>query len=48
MQAYVAQPCSRRDLRRLAMEIRKRLELENIIYFPVVQLLELMSEIFPK
>ena len=48
MQAYVAQPCSRLDLRRLAMEIRRKLGLETALYFPVVQFLELMSEIFPR
>ena len=48
MQTYVAQPCSRRDLRRLAMGIRLKLGLEDSLYFPVVQLLELMSAIFPR
>ena len=47
MPAYIAQPCSRLDLRNLAMEIRRLLKLENCVYFPVVQLLELMSELFP-
>ena len=48
MNAYIAQPCSRQDLRRLAFLIRKKLCLENVLYFPVVQLLELMSELFPR
>ena len=30
------------------MEIRRKLGLETALYFPVVQFLELMSEIFPR
>ena len=48
MNAYMAQPCSRLDLRRLAMDIRYKLGLEKELFFPIVQFLELMSEIFPK
>ena len=47
MQSYISQPCSRKDIRLLALEVRKTLRLENVVYFPIVQLLELMYELFP-
>jgi len=46
MQTYVAQPCSRNNLRHLAMKIRRMIKAENILYFPVVKLLELMPVLF--
>jgi len=47
MQTYVMQPCSRLDLRRLAMRVRQILNAENILYFPIAELLELMPVLFP-
>lgn len=46
MNDYVVESISRKDLRRYAFQIRKLLHLENNIYFPIVQLLELLPEIF--
>jgi hypothetical protein len=46
--ALIAGPCSRQDLRDYALQIRKNLGLENILYFPVVEFLELMPDLFPR
>lgn len=46
MSDFVAEALSRKDLRRYALQIRKILHLENTLYFPIVQLLELLPEIF--
>lgn len=46
MSNYVVEALSRNDLRRYAFQIRKLLHLENTLYFPIVQLLELLPEIF--
>lgn len=37
---------SRANLRNLALEFRKRLRLENELYFPIVELLDAMTELF--
>lgn len=37
---------SRDDLRSLARQFRKLLQLDNELYFPIVELLDIMSEIF--
>ena len=44
---YIVQPCSRQDLRNYALQIRRNLHLENECYFPVVEFLEMMPELFP-
>jgi Zn-dependent peptidase ImmA (M78 family) len=45
---YVVEAKSRRELRLLAGILRKALKLENEIYFPIVDLLDVMCEIFPQ
>lgn len=46
MSEYMVEPKSRADLRSLALEFRKLLQLENTLYFPIVELLDIMAEIF--
>lgn len=41
---YSAEPRSRADLRRLASEIRKTLRLDEQLYFPIVELLDVLEE----
>lgn len=41
---YAVEPKSRKDLRKLAYSIRKSLHLENELYFPIVELLDLLEE----
>lgn len=48
MVEYVVEAKSRRQLRSLASILRKHLGLENELYFPVVELLDVMYEIFPR
>ena len=48
MVEYVVEAKSRRQLRSLASILRKHLGLENERYFPVVELLDVMYEIFPR
>lgn len=43
---YTAEPKSRLDLRTLALIVRQFLNLENEKYFPIVELLDVFSEIF--
>jgi len=43
-----SQPCSRDDLRHLAMQIRKLYGLENTLFLPVVPLLEVLHKYFTK
>jgi len=45
---YIVQPVSRRLLWDYAMQIRRKLNLENVCYFPVVEFLESMWTLFPK
>lgn len=40
------EPKSRDDLRNLARQFRKLLHLEDELYFPIVELLDVMTEIF--
>lgn len=47
MSDYLVEAKSRKDLRNLARVLRKTLRLENILYFPVVELLDIMTIIFP-
>lgn len=44
---YVVEPKSRKQLRLLASILRNQLGLKNEIYFPIVELLDVMCEIFP-
>ena len=44
---YMVEARSRQDLRSLANVLRSRLGLENCIFFPIVKLLDIFSEIFP-
>ena len=41
------EPKSREDLRRLAFSIRKVLGLEDELYFPIVELLDVLEETLP-
>ena len=41
---YSVEPRSRVDLRRLASEIRKVLHLDDQLYFPIVELLDILEE----
>lgn len=40
---YKANPCSRKDLRELALRLRSMFGLENELYFPIVQVYELLA-----
>lgn len=42
----MVEPKSRDDLRNLARQFRKLLHLEDELYFPIVELLDVMTEIF--
>lgn len=46
MSDYIVEAKSREDLRNLARQFRKILQLDNVLYFPIVELLDVMSEIF--
>lgn len=46
MSNYMVEPKSRDDLRNLARQFRKLLHLEDELYFPIVELLDVMTEIF--
>ena len=48
MVEYVVEPKSREDLRMLARFFRKMLGLEKEVYFPIVELLDVLCELFPK
>lgn len=45
MALYIADPLSRNDLRRYALQIRKHMRCEDVPYFPVVKFLEIFHEI---
>lgn len=47
MAEYSVEPKSRKELRRLAKLLRKNLGLADTVYFPIVELLDIMCEIFP-
>lgn len=44
---YSVTPRSRKDLRNLAAQIRKVLGLEDALYFPIVELLDVLEETLP-
>ncbi len=46
MAEYIVEPKSRQDLRDLALIIRKFFGLENVKYFPIVGLLDVLAEVF--
>ena len=47
-QVYLAPPISRKDLRAAAYQIRKAIGLENQLYFPIVEFMELiMPDLVP-
>ena len=48
MVEYVVEPKSRNDLRMLARLLRYKLGLEDELYFPIVELLDVLCELFPK
>ena len=48
MVEYVVEPKSRKQLRELASILRNHLGLKNEIFFPIVELLDVMCELFPK
>ena len=46
MSEYIVEAKSRADLRRLTCILRKHLHLEEVLYFPIVELLDVMTELF--
>ncbi len=42
----MVEPKSRTDLRRLARILREHLQLDDVLYFPIVELLDVMTELF--
>lgn len=48
MVEYVVEPKSRKQLRQLAEILREYLGLNDEVYFPIVELLDVMCEIFPR
>ncbi len=46
MSSYMVEPKSRADLRRLARILREHLQLDDVLYFPIVELLDVMTELF--
>ena len=43
---YVVEAKSRKNLRDLAYTLRKHLGLENVLYFPIVEVLDVLPEFF--
>lgn len=46
MTEYLVEPKSRRDIRAWANLLRKHLKIGNLLYVPVVQLLDILAEVF--
>ena len=46
MSNYMVEAKSRSDLRRLARLLREHLHLDDVLYFPIVELLDVMTELF--
>lgn len=46
MSNYIVEAKSRADLRRLARLFREYLHLDDVLYFPIVELLDVMTELF--
>lgn len=47
MYEYIVEPKSRADLRKIANELREKLDLSDALYFPIVEMLDVMSIVFP-
>ena len=47
MSDYIVESKSRKDLRRLARGLRELLGLENELWIPIVELLDVLAEVFP-
>ncbi|MBP3695162.1 MAG: ImmA/IrrE family metallo-endopeptidase [Thermoguttaceae bacterium] len=48
MTEYKVEKKSRKEFRRIAYAIRKFLNLQNVLFFPVVQTWEILPELFPE
>ena len=46
MSNYMVEAKSRSDLRRLARLLREHLHLDEVLYFPIVELLDVLTELF--
>ncbi len=46
MSNYMVEAKSRADLRRLARMLREYFQLDGVLYFPIVELLDVMTELF--
>ncbi len=46
MSNYMVEAKSRENLRTLARMLRKHLNLDDVLYFPIVELLDVLTEIF--
>ena len=46
MSSYMVEAKSRADLRKLARIFREHLHLDDVLYFPIVELLDVMTELF--
>ena len=46
MTNYMVEPKSRCDLRDLANLLREKLGLQNCLYFPIVEILDVFTEVF--
>lgn len=47
MTKYIVEPKSRSDMRGYANLLRRKLGLTNVLYFPIVEMLDSLAEIFP-
>lgn len=45
---YMVEAKSRQDLRELAYALRKKLQLAGVLYFPIVDLLDVFCELYPE
>lgn len=48
MTKYIVEPKSRSDMRAYANLLRRKLGLTDVLYFPIVELLDSLAEIFPE
>ena len=46
MSNYMVEAKSRANLRSLARVLREHLHLDDVLYFPIVELLDVMTELF--
>lgn len=47
MPDYIVEPKSRRDLRRLARLLRRKLQIDDKLWIPIVEVLDILAEILP-